>query len=146
MPRVGTSLNHMHTTTEETPVIQKAKELCQAILDEPNMRSIRQRIDSFMANDAAKAQYDDVMSRGQALQQKQESSIPLASEEIDAFEKKRDALMNNPVARGFFDAQEELHEVQETVTRMVNKTLELGRMPTEEDLSGGCGHGCGCHH
>jgi cell fate (sporulation/competence/biofilm development) regulator YlbF (YheA/YmcA/DUF963 family) len=136
----------MQTTIEETPVIQKAKELCQTILDQPNMQSIRQRIDSFMANDAAKAQYDDVMTRGQALQQKQESSVPLASEEIDAFEKRRDALMNNPVARGFFDAQEELHEVQESVTKLVNKTLELGRMPTEEDLGGGCGHGCGCHH
>ncbi len=137
----------MQTLTEETPVVQKAKELCQAILDQPNMQSIRQRIDSFMANNAAKAQYDDVMSRGQALQQKQENSIPLASEEIDAFEKQRDALMSNPVARGFFEAQEELHEVQETVTRMVNKTLELGRMPTDEELSGGgCGHGCGCHH
>ncbi|SRR5258706_6113251 len=136
----------MQTTIEETPVIQKAKELCQTILDQPNMQSIRRRIDSFMANDAAKTQYDDVMARGQALQQKQESSIPLASEEIDAFEKQRDALMNNPVARGFFDAQEELHEVQESVTKLVNKTLELGRMPTEEDLGGGCGHGCGCHH
>jgi cell fate (sporulation/competence/biofilm development) regulator YlbF (YheA/YmcA/DUF963 family) len=136
----------MQTTIEETPVIQKAKELCQTILDQPNMQSIRQRIDSFMANDAAKAQYDAVMTRGQALQQKQESSIPLASEEIDAFEKQRDALMNNPVARGFFDAQEELHEVQESVTKLVNKTLELGRMPTEDDLGGGCGHGCGCHH
>ena len=136
----------MQTTIEETPVIQKAKELCQTILDQPNMQSIRRRIDSFMANDAAKTQYDDVMARGQALQQKQESSIPLASAEIDAFEKQRDALMNNPVARGFFDAQEELHEVQESVTKLVNKTLELGRMPTEEDLGGGCGHGCGCHH
>lgn len=136
----------MQTTIEETPVIQKAKELCQTILDQPNMQSIRQRIDSFMANDAAKAQYDDVMTRGQALQQKQESSVPLAKEEIDAFENRRDALMNNPVARGFFDAQEELHEVQESVTKLVNKTLELGRMPTEEDLGGGCGHGCGCHH
>ena len=137
----------MQTTIEETPVIQKAKELCQTILDQPNMQSIRRRIDSFMANDAAKTQYDDVMARGQALQQKQESSIPLASEEIDAFEKQRDALMNNPVARGFFDAQEELHQVQESIQHYVSKTLELGRVPTDEEMSGGsCGHGCSCGH
>jgi hypothetical protein len=37
--------------------------------------------------------------------------------------------------------------VQETIHQYVNKTLELGRLPTEEDLNGGsCGHGCGCHH
>ena len=36
----------MQTTIEETSVLQKTKELCQAILDQPNMQSIRQRIDA----------------------------------------------------------------------------------------------------
>ena len=100
-----------------------------------------------MADERAREQYDGVMTKGQALQQKQQMSTPLTGEEINDFEQHRDALMNNPVARGFLDAQEELHQVQETIHQYVNKTLELGRMPTEEDLgSGGCGHGCGCHH
>ena len=39
------------------------------------------------------------------------------------------------------------YNVQATIHQYVNKTLELGRMPTDEDMSGGgCGHGCGCHH
>ena len=51
------------------------------------------------------------------------------------------------VARGFLDAQEELHTVQQSIQQYVSKTLELGRVPKEEDLNdGGCGHGCGCHH
>jgi cell fate (sporulation/competence/biofilm development) regulator YlbF (YheA/YmcA/DUF963 family) len=134
-------------TIEETTLQQKTRELCQAILDQPNMASIRQRIDAFMADERAREQYDGVMTKGQALQQKQQMSTPLTGEEINDFEQHRDALMNNPVARGFLDAQEELHQVQETIHQYVNKTLELGRMPTEEDLgSGGCGHGCGCHH
>jgi len=132
---------------EESQVLQKTKELCQAILDEPNMRSIRQRIDAFMGDEKARGQYDGVLNKGQALQQKQQMSLQLSGEEIDAFEREREALLNNPVARGFLDAQEELHQVQETIQTYVNKTLELGRIPTAEDLSGGsCGHGCGCHH
>jgi cell fate (sporulation/competence/biofilm development) regulator YlbF (YheA/YmcA/DUF963 family) len=111
------------------------------------MASIRQRIDAFMADERAREQYDGVMTKGQALQQKQQMATPLTGEEINDFEQQRDALMNNPVARGFLDAQEELHQVQESIHQYVNKTLELGRMPTEEDLGGGgCGHGCGCHH
>jgi cell fate (sporulation/competence/biofilm development) regulator YlbF (YheA/YmcA/DUF963 family) len=134
-------------TIEETSLQQKTRELCQAILDQPNMASIRQRIDAFMADDRAREQYDGVMAKGQALQQKQQAATPLTGEEINDFEQNRDALMNNPVARGFLDAQEELHQVQESIHQYVNKTLELGRMPTEEDLGGGgCGHGCGCHH
>src|SRR5436309_6977468 len=137
----------MQTTLEETPVVQKTKELCQAILDQPKMQAIRQRIDAFMGDEKSRTQYDNLVAKGQALQQKEQSSMPLSREEINDFEKQREAVFNNPVARNFLDAQEELHNVQETIHQYVNKTLELGRMPTDEDLGGGsCGHGCGCHH
>jgi cell fate (sporulation/competence/biofilm development) regulator YlbF (YheA/YmcA/DUF963 family) len=87
------------------------------------------------------------MAKGQALQDKQRNSEPLKSEEIAEFEQERDALLANPVARGFLDAQEHLHDVQKAINQQVNKTLELGRLPTAEDLEeGSCGHGCGCHH
>ena len=142
----------MQIIFEDTPVIQKTKELCQVILDQPNMRSIRQRIDLFMADENARSQYEGVVNQGQELQQKQQMSEQLAPEEIAAFEQQRDALLNNPVARGFIDAQEELHEVKHSIHQLLNKTLELGRLPTEEELSGGgggCGGGggsCGCSH
>ena len=132
---------------EQTPVMLKTRELCQAIADQPNMSSIRQRIDSFMGDERTRAQYDGVMTKGQALQQKQQMSLPLTGEEISDFEQHREALLNNPVARGFMDAQEELHQVQESIQQYVIKTLELGRVPSEEEMdSGSCGHGCGCSH
>jgi cell fate (sporulation/competence/biofilm development) regulator YlbF (YheA/YmcA/DUF963 family) len=137
----------MQTMTQESTITLKTKELCQAILDQPNLRSARQRIDAFMADEKARAQYDGVMAKGQALQQKQQRSVPLTGDEISSFEKERDALLNNPVARGFLDAQEELHQVHESVNQYVAKTLELGRVPGETEMeSGNCGHGCGCDH
>lgn len=111
------------------------------------MQSIRQRIDAFMNDNDTKLQYEGVVNKGQELQQKQQMAVALSDSEVSDFEKQRDALLSNPVARGFLDAQEELHEVKQSVTRFVSKTLELGRLPNEEDLEGGgCGHGCGCHH
>jgi len=137
----------MQTMIEETPVLRKTKELCQAILDEPNMRSVRQRIDTFIGDEKARAQYDSLMAKGQALQQKQQASMPLSGEEISDFEKHRDSVMNNPVARGFLDAQEALQQIQGTIQQHVTKTLELGRIPTPDDFEHGCGHGsCGCKH
>jgi cell fate (sporulation/competence/biofilm development) regulator YlbF (YheA/YmcA/DUF963 family) len=137
----------MQTTIEESPVIQKTKELCQAILDQPGMQSIRQRIDAFMGDDRTRTQYDALMSKAQLLQEKQRAALTISPEEEKGFETDRDALMKNPVARGFLDAQEELHDVQKSIHQYVDKTLELGHIPTEEDLGGGgCGHGCGCHH
>jgi len=137
----------MQTITEETTVTLKTRELCQAILDEPALRTARESIDRFMADERTKAQYEMLMSKGQALQQKQQSAQKLTDAEIAEFEKERDALMANPVAVSFMKAQEELHDIHETVNKHVSKTLELGRVPTEDDFeSGGCGSGCGCGH
>jgi len=86
------------------------------------------------------------VEKGEALQQKQQMGMPLSNDEIDEFQKYRETLVNNPIAKAFLDAQQEMHKVQESVGQYVAKTLELGRMPTSDDLSGGsCGHGCGCH-
>jgi cell fate (sporulation/competence/biofilm development) regulator YlbF (YheA/YmcA/DUF963 family) len=134
-------------TIEESTITQKTKELCQAILDQPEVRTARERIDTFVADDNARAQYENLMSKGQELQKKQQQSETLSNDEISAFEKDRESLLNNPVARGFLDAQQELHSVHESINQLVSKTLELGRLPTEEELeSGGCGDGCGCGH
>ena len=136
------------TTIETNGTLQqKTRELCEAILAEPAVASIRQRIDTFMADGLSRGQYESLMTKGSALQEKQQSSLPLSGEEISDFERQREALLGNPVARGFLDAQEELHQLQESIQTQVAKTLELGRLPQPEDLeSGSCGHGCGCHH
>lgn len=138
----------MQTMTQSNTIAQKTKELCQAILDQPEMRAARQRIDTFVADEKSRAQYEELMAMGRVLHQKQHESQPLTSEEIARFEKGREALLQNPVARGFLDAQEELHHVHESINQHVSKTLELGRMPSETDFSSsdGCGDGCGCGH
>ena len=129
-----------------TKVETKTNELCEAILEQINTNGIRKRIDSFLSDATARGQYESLMSKGQALQEKQHNGQTLEQTEIAAFEKDRDSLLANPVASGFLDAQEEMHDLQHTVQRLVAKTIELGRIPNAEDLSeGSCGHGCGCH-
>lgn len=133
--------------TDDTPVLRKTRELCQTILEQPDFQSIRQRIETFLGDEQARGQYDELVQKGQALQRKQQNSIPLTGEEIAEFERDRDSLLNNPVARNFLDAQEELHGFKQTIQRYLNKTLELGRLPTAEDLDeSSCGHGCSCSH
>jgi cell fate (sporulation/competence/biofilm development) regulator YlbF (YheA/YmcA/DUF963 family) len=137
----------MQTTIEETLVIQKTKALCQTLVEQPEFAAIRQRIDAFMGDESAKSQYQLLMEKGDALQQKQQFGLPLDGGEIADFEKNREALMNNPVARGFLDAQQQMHKIQESVMQYVGKTFELGRVPSPEDFpSEGCGPTCGCGH
>jgi cell fate (sporulation/competence/biofilm development) regulator YlbF (YheA/YmcA/DUF963 family) len=137
----------MLTQTEEKIVVDKTRELCSTILAQSGMGVIRKNIDAFMADANSRAQYETLMAKGQELHEKQHKSLPLSGEEIGEFERQREAMLNNPVARGFLDAQEALHQLQESIQTQVSKTLELGRLPAAEDLeSGSCGHGCGCHH
>src|SRR3954447_22407172 len=113
----------MQTQTEETVVIQKTKELCQAILDQPEVKSMRQRIETFMADDKARGQYDALMVKGQTLQQKQQSGVPLDGAEVTDFEQLRETFLNNPVARGFLDAQEDMQKMQQSVIQYVSKSF-----------------------
>jgi cell fate (sporulation/competence/biofilm development) regulator YlbF (YheA/YmcA/DUF963 family) len=136
----------MLTDTESNTVVEKARELCTTILAQPGMGNIRKSIDSFMADEKSRSQYESLMAKGQALHEKQHQSLPLSGEEIGEFEKQREVVLGNPVARGFMDAQEALHHLQESIQTQITKTLELGRLPTSEDLEGSCGHGCGCKH
>src|SRR2546426_752372 len=93
-------------------------------------QSWRQQVEAFLASEESKQQYQVVVEKGEALQQKQQMGMPLSEDEIAEFEKHRESLVSNPIARAFLDAQQELHKVQESVGQYVAKTLELGRMPT----------------
>jgi cell fate (sporulation/competence/biofilm development) regulator YlbF (YheA/YmcA/DUF963 family) len=136
----------MQTQVNGNAVLEKTRELCQTIVDDPAMGSIRQRVNAFMADEQVRGQYESVVAKGQALKEKQQQSLPLTGEEVGDFEKQREALLGNPVAREFMDAQEQIREIEHSIQKYVSKTLELGRVPGDEDFEEGCcGHSCGCH-
>lgn len=137
-------------TTTETPITQKTRELCETILTQPEYTSIRQRVDSFLGNPDAKQKFQALNERGEFLHHKQHQGVELTEAEIQDFEKQRSLVLANPLVRGFLEAQQEIHEIEETVKNHVLKTFELGRVPQATDLKeeaedGSCGHGCGCH-
>ena len=138
----------MPNQIDNNMIIKKTRELCQTIVDQPEMASIHQRINAFLSDASARTQFENVISKGHALQEKQGRGLQPDGIEIADFEKHRDVLLKNSVAQGFLGAREELHEIQHSIQKYVSKTLELGRVPTEADLGdGSCeGDGCGCHH
>lgn len=136
----------MNLDSETSQIIKKTRELCQSILDDPGYASMRRDIETFMADESAKEQYRWVVEQGESLQHKQQVGSALSDAEIQEFEARRSALVNNPVARGFLDSQQAIHAVHESVGQYVAKTFELGRVPNAGDFeSGSCGPSCGCH-
>jgi len=115
-------------------LLKKTEDLCQFIISHPQFSAIRQQIQAFMGDPKAQAQYRSLSEKGQALHRKQHSGETLNQTEIASFEKDREAFFANPVATGFVEAQEQMENVQETVSKYLAKTYELGRVPTDADF------------
>lgn len=147
--RLANRLLYMDTNVQTEDVIQqKTRELCETIVRQPEFQAIRRQMESFMADAKAQKQYETLGEISQQLRQKQQQGKELSPAEISAFDTERDAFFASPVGKGFVDAQEAMHHIQDEVNQLVSKTFELGRVPTAEELDshGSCGHGCGCHH
>ena len=74
----------MQATAEETILIQKTRELCETLIAQPEFQLIRRRVETFLADDGAKSQYQTVMEQGDSLQHKQQMGGSLDGTEIAA--------------------------------------------------------------
>ncbi len=130
---------------DDSTVMTKTKELCAAIAEDSEYKGLLETVETFLGDDAAKAQYQSVHESGEGLQQKQGSGIELSDAEVSEFESAREALLANPVAKNFLDAQNGLQSVQMAIGKYIGMTLELGRVPQPEDMQseGCCGGGGG---
>jgi cell fate (sporulation/competence/biofilm development) regulator YlbF (YheA/YmcA/DUF963 family) len=140
----------MTLLADDSAIITKAKELCAEIAGSPLVTDLQAKIECFLSDDQARNQYKNVHEMGEQLHQKQHAGLELSAAEIKSFETARDALFASPVACDFMEAQHKLEKIQKEIGKYVSMTLELGRVPTADDLaeSGGCcggGGGCGCH-
>ncbi len=136
----------MESTTKESPIIQKALELCQAVAAQPDFQALKSKVDAFMGDEALKFQFQQVNQLNELLDMRQRSGLAIKEEEIAHFESLRQGVLENPVAQGFIEAQQEMQKLHEAIGRFVNKTFELGRSPEYEDVfDGSCGSNCGCH-
>lgn len=122
-----------------TAVIDKTKELCQAIIEEPVFKELWAKVENFISNEGAKSQYEALLMKQNQLHQKQKQGMGLSKEDIQDFELERDKLYENPVAMEFIVTQQELERVQQTVSQYVNLTLELGKLPSEGDIMAASG-------
>ena len=139
----------------ETPVIEKTKELCNVLVNQASFKELQAQIQDFMDSSEVQEMYKGLGDKQGILQQKQEAGMPLTDEEIADFNKDREAVLANPVAKGFIDSQQSMKDLQKTLTAYLSLTFELGRCPTADEVDesqnasgGGCcgggGGGGGC--
>ena len=129
----------------ETPVIEKTKELCNVLVNQASFKELQAQIQDFMDSSEVQEMYKGLGDKQGILQQKQEAGMPLTDEEIADFNKDREAVLANPVAKGFIDSQQSMKDLQKTLTAYLSLTFERGRCPTADEVDesqnasgGGC--------
>ena len=136
--------NTMELLSEENVIGLKTRELCATLAGSAEFSAIRSRIERFSTDTEARMQFELVNRKGAQLEEKQQSGADISEAEVADFEKMRDSLLSNDVAREFLEAREEMIALQEGLQQWVAKTFELGRPPTQDEMGGYCGPGCGC--
>jgi cell fate (sporulation/competence/biofilm development) regulator YlbF (YheA/YmcA/DUF963 family) len=137
-------------TSHASALDQKIQELCHALLTDAQICSAREQIDAFLDDDDAREIYAAVMQKSDQLHQKQRSGQELTDEDIAEYNTLRDRAFSDPRVQSFQTARGLIQEVETKVGAYVEKTLELGRMPTPDEVvsQGGCcggGGGGGCN-
>ena len=135
------------TTLAVSSIEEKIQELCAAIVADDEVQEARAQAEAFLADEDAVGIYRQVARAGRELEQKQQRGIELGDDEIEAFNVLQEKAEAHPAIQSFQTAQQTLQDVAELIQAYVSKTLEKGRVPTEEEVfpKGGCGEGCGCH-
>lgn len=138
----------------ESPVIEKAKNLCDAIVEDTQFQGLHKDVENFLADDSARDAYRAVHEKGAELQDKQRIGVELTAQEMTDFELSREELFQNQKVVAFMEAQQQLQSLQKLVNDYLGMTIENGKVPTEQEImeaqsGGGCcggsgGGGCGC--
>lgn len=136
----------MEILSPNSAVLDKTRELCGLILQSGEYRENAAKIDAFFKDKAAQAAYRDFSKLGERLHQKQHAG-ELTQADIDGYDRELASLRANSVTAEFMDAEATLNGIVSQVSRLVGKTLELGRLPEPDEIaeSGCCSSGgCGC--
>jgi cell fate (sporulation/competence/biofilm development) regulator YlbF (YheA/YmcA/DUF963 family) len=123
---------------------EKIRELCHAITEHVNFKEMCTDIEGFMSDEKAKFEYQMLNEMGSILQQKQAMGGEVTEEEAGRFEALRDSFTGNESAMRFMATQEKVQKMQDHILRHVQKTFELGRVPTEDEMNDGMCCDCTC--
>lgn len=134
----------MSLIADDSALMATTKSLCETLVSQQAFKDLHGNVEAFLSNDEARLQYQSVHESGEALNNKQRSGVELSEAEISEFEQAREQLLQNSTVTNFMDAQRELQTVQQSISKYVGLTLELGRVPTEEDFAAAAGSGGGC--
>lgn len=141
-------------TSLNPDIVRLTQELCNALAQDQKVISAKARIGLFFQNAEATKLFQEVNSYGEELRNKHLAGMPPTEEEISKFDKLREAVVSNELARGFLESRQQIDEILGTISQFIGMSIDLGRAPSLEEVeearkqsmssSSCCGGDCGC--
>lgn len=141
----------MATTLEMGSLEEKARDFCEFVVGHEVYQEAWKDIEAFLEDEEAKQAYQAWQEKGAALHHREHHGVEPTEGEVEELQRLKDAVMAHPIAASFLHAEGQMNRIFSTFTKMLQKTLQSGRVPSAEELESGCcgGHGnhggCGCH-
>ena len=135
------------TATATSAIEEQLQSLCEAIAADEEVQAARASAEAFLADEDAVNLYREVATTSHELEKRHRAGQVISDEEVQAYEELQNRADSHEGIQSFQEAQGVLQRIASMVNKHVTKTLEKGRVPTPEEMSGGggCGTGCGCH-
>ncbi len=147
----------MSILLEDSPVYDCTRQLCEALITDPQVLQLKADIDAFLGNAEARALFDCVNKMGEELREKHMAGMEPSEEEISKFDQLRENVISNEVCHKFLQARQQVDGIFNEVNRYFGMTLELNRVPSHEEVieamnqpqggccgGGSCGDDCSC--
>ena len=138
----------MSTTTETViPTLEdKTRELCQFILEDPAFAAAFGSIDAFQEDKEAQGLYKSWQEKAAELHHMHHEGKEPSQSDVVEMERLKQTVMDNSVAADFVEAEDSVNDIFGTVMKLVQKTLQNGQIPTEDEMNECCSSGgCGCN-
>jgi|GEM_PF-3115978 len=113
----------------------------------PRFQEIHQTLDQFLDNDAASACYEELMGLEEELHQKQHDG-EITEADLARYREINERLQQMPHAEEFFNAQQEMEEINMEIVNFIGLAIDQGEVPSLDELEeagDSCGCDCGCH-
>lgn len=141
------------SNTSLTPELAKlAGELAGSFAACQKVVAAKARIGLFYQNSDATDLFRKVNEYGEKLRNKSMEGMPPSEEEIAKFDSLRQAVVDNPLCKGFLDARQELDDMLAAVSQYLVLAINKGASPTDEEVAdslarqmSACSCGGGCH-
>jgi cell fate (sporulation/competence/biofilm development) regulator YlbF (YheA/YmcA/DUF963 family) len=119
-----------------TKVSEQLTALCQSVLDSRQFKDANEKIEAFLADEAARTEYSSYLALVSRIRTRQDRGFEPTAGEVLELEKAHAAAVANPLISDFNAGTAALKKFKQDLLAYFDLAFELARVPTEEDFEG----------